>query len=193
MQSIEQTLEERGSRYGSFTGHAKITQDIKRAMQQGNWPNLADDQKECLEMIAHKVGRILNGDPDYHDSWHDIVGYTKLVADRLAPKLVPETEETTGTVATAPTQKRWLPGMLCDETTPEGTRVKFFDDPEGAFHENGRTTHSYMLCGMDKGGFKQSPTSITPWRYAVVVDENGNFDEELLKAEIARVKQGEAK
>ena len=27
--------------------------------------------------------RILNGDPNYHDSWHDIIGYTKLVADEL--------------------------------------------------------------------------------------------------------------
>lgn len=35
-------------------------------------------------MVAHKIGRILNGDPNYHDSWHDIIGYTKLVADELA-------------------------------------------------------------------------------------------------------------
>jgi hypothetical protein len=80
---IAETLQERGGRYGDFPTHAKITQDIKRAMAQGNWGALVDDQRECLEMIAHKIGRILNGDPDYHDSWHDIVGYAKLVADRL--------------------------------------------------------------------------------------------------------------
>lgn len=34
-------------------------------------------------MIAHKLGRIINGDPNYSDSWHDIAGYAKLVADRL--------------------------------------------------------------------------------------------------------------
>lgn len=83
--NIENTLQERGSRYGVFADHARITQNIKRAMVESpNWNDLADDQRECLEMIAHKVGRILNGDPNYHDSWHDIVGYTKLVADRLA-------------------------------------------------------------------------------------------------------------
>ena len=81
---ITATLTERGNRYGDFPTHAKITQDIKRAMMQGKWQALADDQRECLEMLAHKIGRILNGDPDYHDSWHDIVGYAKLVADRLA-------------------------------------------------------------------------------------------------------------
>lgn len=81
---IDSTLAERGARYGTFVGHAAITQAIKDAMKQGkNWEFLDDDQKECLEMIAHKVGRILNGDANYHDSWHDIVGYTKLVADRL--------------------------------------------------------------------------------------------------------------
>ncbi len=81
---ITKTLEERGSRYGKFEGHALITQNIKRAMHNSpNWKSLADNQKECLEMIAHKIGRILNGDPNYHDSWHDIVGYTKLVADKL--------------------------------------------------------------------------------------------------------------
>lgn len=82
--TIEATLTERGSRYGKFTGHARITQNIKHAMHNSpNWPLLAPDQAECLEMLAHKMGRILNGDPNYHDSWHDIVGYAKLVADRL--------------------------------------------------------------------------------------------------------------
>lgn len=83
--SIDATLAERGARYGSYAEHARITQAIKSAMTDSpNWSSLADDQRETLEMVAHKVGRILNGDPDYHDSWHDIVGYTKLVADRLA-------------------------------------------------------------------------------------------------------------
>lgn len=80
----DKTLAERGNRYGSFTGHAQITQDLKNTMREApKWSELADDQREALEMIAHKIGRILNGDPNYHDSWHDIVGYTKLVADRI--------------------------------------------------------------------------------------------------------------
>ena len=47
------------------------------------WYGLGNDQQEALEMIAHKLGRIANGDPDYADSWVDIAGYAKLVADRL--------------------------------------------------------------------------------------------------------------
>lgn len=82
--SIDEILNERGSRYGSFTGHALITQNIKSAMRHSpNWSKLPEDMKECLEMVAHKIGRILNGDPSYDDSWVDIVGYTQLVVDRL--------------------------------------------------------------------------------------------------------------
>ena len=83
---ITATLTERGSRYGKFTGHAAITQqlkiDITHALQKRGRA-LADDQQEALDMICHKIGRIVNGDPDYADSWVDIAGYAKLVADRL--------------------------------------------------------------------------------------------------------------
>lgn len=83
MTDIIETLTERGERYGKFRNHALITQNLKSTMAVGNWRVLDSDQKEALEMIAHKIGRILNGDPNYADSWVDIAGYAKLVADRL--------------------------------------------------------------------------------------------------------------
>ena len=77
-------LEERGKRYGDFKNHAKITQRIKEVYQDyGNWDNLTDSQREALEMIAHKIGRIINGDPNYADSWKDISGYAELVVKEL--------------------------------------------------------------------------------------------------------------
>lgn len=86
MSDINATLAERGSRYGSFADQGRIEQNIKRAFADSpNWATLPDDSKSALEMIATKISRILKGDPEYHDSWHDIVGYAKLVADRLAP------------------------------------------------------------------------------------------------------------
>lgn len=84
---LQSTLAERGERYGAFDKHAEVTQAIKaifRAEMGEKWNWLADDQKEALEMIAHKLGRIINGDPFYADSWVDIAGYATLVADRLA-------------------------------------------------------------------------------------------------------------
>jgi hypothetical protein len=90
---ITTTLTERGLRYGPFMGHARITQELKqvidmhtptRRIRDGkDVPFLGPDQQEALDMICHKIGRILNGDPDWADSWHDIAGYAQLVADRL--------------------------------------------------------------------------------------------------------------
>ncbi|MEY3930623.1 MAG: hypothetical protein RLZZ516_2333 [Cyanobacteriota bacterium] len=80
---ITDTLQERGQRYGVFTRHAEISQQLKEVINQYQTKVLAADQQEALDMICHKIGRILNGDPDYADSWHDIAGYAQLVADRL--------------------------------------------------------------------------------------------------------------
>jgi len=81
---LNEVLAERGSRYGSFGGHADVTQAIKRVMQRHQgWGNLTASQKEALEMIAHKIGRIINGDPDYVDSWLDVAGYAQLVVAQL--------------------------------------------------------------------------------------------------------------
>ena len=80
---IDKVLHERGTRYGEFKNHATITQSLKNEMSVDGWNRLADDQKEALEMIAHKIGRILNGDPSYIDNWIDIAGYAQLVAQRL--------------------------------------------------------------------------------------------------------------
>ena len=77
-------LAERGKRYGKFVDHASISQNLKRVMAiTTGWHNTSIDQRESLEMIAHKIARILNGDPDYIDSWADIAGYATLVVKRL--------------------------------------------------------------------------------------------------------------
>lgn len=81
---IDAVLDERGARYGKFAEHAIICQTLTGTMRiREGWDRLTCDQREALEMIAHKIARILNGDPNYADSWVDIAGYAKLVADRL--------------------------------------------------------------------------------------------------------------
>lgn len=83
---IDATLTERGSRYGSFVGHAEVSRGFKTLLAQQldkRGKKLSPDQEEALSMIFHKIGRIVNGDADYADSWVDIAGYAKLVADRL--------------------------------------------------------------------------------------------------------------
>lgn len=78
--TVADTLHDRESRYGSFMEQAELTQNIKRAMADSeNWGQLSDDKRLALEMIALKIGRILNGDPEYADSWHDVAGFATLV------------------------------------------------------------------------------------------------------------------
>lgn len=81
--AIEDTLNERGSRYGDFTDHAVIAQELQDVMRrQAGWGRLTAVQKQSLTVIADKQARILSGDPNYKDNWHDIQGYAKLAEDR---------------------------------------------------------------------------------------------------------------
>ncbi len=84
--SVSETLGSRATAYGAFRDNARLAQALKRAMAEhaeDMGKTFADDQWEALEMIATKVSRIVNGNPDDIDQWHDIAGYATLVADRL--------------------------------------------------------------------------------------------------------------
>lgn len=81
---IDEILSQRGQQYGKFSSHACISQALKRTMQVcNNWEKLNNAQREALEMIMHKVARILNGNPNHKDSWTDIIGYARLVEEKL--------------------------------------------------------------------------------------------------------------
>jgi len=86
-ENIDATLAERGIKYGKFRDHAAVTYKLKNVLRDHaltHKKSFSFDQAEALDMICHKLGRIVNGDPNYADSWVDIAGYAKLVADRLA-------------------------------------------------------------------------------------------------------------
>jgi hypothetical protein len=83
---VDATLDARAVEYGKFIEGAEVMQMLKRVVQaalNNRDKVLAHDQAEALDMIIHKIGRIVNGNPDVVDHWLDIAGYAKLVADRL--------------------------------------------------------------------------------------------------------------
>lgn len=81
---IEQILEERKKTHGDFKENSFIMQEIKNIFRSSrNFVDLSDDKKEALDMIAHKIGRILSGNPEVKDHWTDIIGYAKLVEQTL--------------------------------------------------------------------------------------------------------------
>lgn len=82
--NTDQLLAERGKTHGEYAEHARCTQALLRVMQEErNWPILSDMQKETLHMIAHKIGRIMTGNPDVQDHYDDIAGYARLISQRL--------------------------------------------------------------------------------------------------------------
>jgi hypothetical protein len=87
--SVEEILEERGKTYGNYLEQATIAKQIRFAIFHSlrlRRVEMGPDQHDAIHMIAVKLSRIANGDPNYADNWRDIAGYATLVADRLEGK-----------------------------------------------------------------------------------------------------------
>ena len=87
---VDETLDARAVEYGKFIEGAEVMQMLKRVVLNAlnnRDKVLAHDQAEAMDMIIHKIGRIVNGNPDVVDHWLDIAGYAKLVADRLEGRI----------------------------------------------------------------------------------------------------------
>jgi hypothetical protein len=69
----------RDSQHGGMERVGVITQQLKASMREGvNWRELSlhPAGREALDMIAHKIGRILSGtDPHDREHWEDLAGY----------------------------------------------------------------------------------------------------------------------
>lgn len=84
MTDIQEVLDERGSRYGQFERNAMVSQLLKSVLFETKKDVFLEHyQREALDMIAHKLARIVCGDPNYADSWLDIAGFAMLVANIL--------------------------------------------------------------------------------------------------------------
>ena len=83
--SINATLRQRGKTHGKFEDTAKAEQEQRDWLRaQPGWENLSYSQRCALDMIVHKIARIMCGNPNFDDHWHDIEGYAKLVEKGLA-------------------------------------------------------------------------------------------------------------
>lgn len=78
-------LANRRKTHGSFNDHARITQRLKMVIteelaerERRSQVPLSMTQLESLEMILHKIGRIIAGYAAFEDHWADIAGYAKI-------------------------------------------------------------------------------------------------------------------
>jgi hypothetical protein len=61
-----------------------ITNTERNLRLGASWDKMEPYMQESLDLICNKLARIVNGDPFYDDSWHDVGGYAKLVEIELA-------------------------------------------------------------------------------------------------------------
>ena len=88
--NTREIINARTNTHGDYTDHARVAQELKLVMRaEQGWRNLNTCQRESLEMFAHKIARILVGNPHFKDHWDDIAGYAILVADRVKPVPTP--------------------------------------------------------------------------------------------------------
>lgn len=85
-EDVHDTLKQRQNTHGDFSDNAQIMQTLKDYFRdQEGWKALSPVQREVLDMFALKIGRILSGDPDEPDHWHDLAGYATLAEYRVRP------------------------------------------------------------------------------------------------------------
>lgn len=83
-EDVKDILQQREGTHGFYSEVSSVSQGIKMTMQIGvNWKYLKAEQRESLEMIANKIGRILSGNSDFIDHWQDIAGYASLIVKEM--------------------------------------------------------------------------------------------------------------
>lgn len=70
---------ERKKTHGDWIEQSQVTNNLKGCLRTGSaWAAMPAYQKEALDMLATKMGRIVAGNPDHADHWDDIAGYAHL-------------------------------------------------------------------------------------------------------------------
>ena len=82
------TIPNRDHQHGGMEAVGQMAQNLKGAMRAGdNWPRLTPGEREALDMIVHKIARILSGaDPHDHQHWEDVAGYAQAVMRSREPQ-----------------------------------------------------------------------------------------------------------
>ena len=82
--NVSETLDDREKDYGSYVRLSALLEAIIEAYRRSdNYWKLEPYQRVSLYMDAMKTARILNGDFNKIDSWHDKAGYAQLVVKQL--------------------------------------------------------------------------------------------------------------
>lgn len=118
MRDINATLKARARTHGNFEEQARTAVAIKRAVYSApNARKLSDDQREAIDQITVKLSRLMHGDHNEPEHWHDLAGYATLVADRLFASQAPQIQGE----ATKPNAM----DAVCVTPSPSGIAARF--------------------------------------------------------------------
>lgn len=72
-------LNEREKTHGDYGENSGVAQGIKTLMHYSpGWERMTKAQRESIDLIATKLGRLSAGNPAEVDHWKDIAGYAML-------------------------------------------------------------------------------------------------------------------
>lgn len=84
MANVAETLADRGKSYGEYADGTRIAMALFAIITDcSGYERMNSGQAYAMFMFCAKMARLLNGDPNHKDSWHDIAGYATLVHDRI--------------------------------------------------------------------------------------------------------------
>jgi hypothetical protein len=86
MAEIENTTDERKSRYGDWSDHAEVADELIMVLEKRPelWNKLPVWVRHTMRYILDKIARAFTGDPLYRDNPHDIQGYAFLWEERIS-------------------------------------------------------------------------------------------------------------
>ena len=84
MTNLQDTLKVRKNVHGNFCESA-VTHDklMDVVWNTPNWSHMDAAKRRSIHMICEKLSRILWGDYNFADHWHDIAGYATLIDQQL--------------------------------------------------------------------------------------------------------------
>lgn len=86
LKGVDSTLAERQAQYGSYEDVSFVTENIISVLKRCNYDEMPNPHKMAMYMIASKMARLVSGDCNHLDSWHDIGGYSKLIENLIEGK-----------------------------------------------------------------------------------------------------------
>jgi hypothetical protein len=79
--TVANILSERQETHGDYREVSRVAQMFRKMMRDTiGWEEMNDEQREALDAMASKFGRLGSGNPHYRDHWDDLAGYATLAS-----------------------------------------------------------------------------------------------------------------